>query len=157
MRKRKWFVPMVVVLSVLLIGGITGGIVAASDDSSSAEYQTQLADQYQALLDRACAIYEESAGVAIDAERLKDALRQARGELRDEALEDWLQNLVDNGEMTQEEADQYLEWWQSRPDVQIPLPRPEGRALRGGMMWGSGFGPLGGPCDAPDAASESGQ
>ena len=156
MRKRKWFVPMVVVLSVLLIGGITGGIVAASDDLSSVEDQAQLADRYQALLDRACAIYEENTGVAIDAEQLEDALRQARGELRDEALEVWLQNLVENGKMTQEEADQYLEWWQSRPDVQIPLPRLAGRAFRAGMLCGVGFGVLGGPCDAPDAASESG-
>ena len=30
MRKRKWFIPVVVV-SVLLIGGITGGVVAAAN------------------------------------------------------------------------------------------------------------------------------
>jgi len=156
MRKRKWFVPVVVVLSVLLIGGITGGIVAAaSDDSSNAEDQTQLVDRYQVLLDRACAIYEKNTGVAIDSEQLKDALKQARQEMRDEALENWLQNLADNGEISQEEADQYLEWWQSRPDVQLPLPRLGGRAL-GGAMWGEGLGPFGNLCGAPDAAGEAG-
>ena len=150
MRKRKWFVPMVVVLSVLVIGGITGGIVAASDESSSAEDQTQLADRYQALLDRGCAIYEENTGVAIDPEQLKDALKQARQEMRDEALEEWLRNLVDNGEITQEEADQLLESWQSRPDVQLPLPRLGRRALGGGL------GPLGSLFGAPDAGGEAG-
>jgi uncharacterized membrane protein len=137
MRKRKWFVPVVVV-SVLLIGGITGGVVAAASDSSiNAEEQIEAANRYQLLLDRACAIYEEETGVAIDQEQLKDALKQARQEMRQEALENWLQKLVDNGEITQEEADQLLEWWQSRPDVQLPLPRLARRAL------GGGSGPLG--------------
>jgi hypothetical protein len=137
MRKHKWFVPAVVV-SVLLVGGIVGGVVAASDTSSNTGEQSQGADRYQTLLDKACAIYEEKTGVAIDSEQLKDALDDAREEMQCEALESWLQDLVDNGKITQEEADQYLEWWQSRPDVQLPLPRL-GRAGRaGGMMWGDG-------------------
>jgi len=67
MRKRKWFIPVVVV-SVLLIGGITGGVVAAANNSSSnatAGNQSQASDRYQALLDRTCAIYEEKMGVAM--------------------------------------------------------------------------------------------
>lgn len=137
MRKRKWFVPVVVV-SILLIGGITGGVVAAASDSSiNAEEQIEAANRYQLLLDRACAIYEEETGMAIDQEQLKDALKQARQEMRQEALGNWLQKLVDDGEITQEEADQLLEWWQSRPDVQLPLPRLARRAP------GGGSGPLG--------------
>lgn len=137
MRRRKWFVPVVVV-SILLIGGITGGVVAgASDSSINAEEHIEAANRYQLLLDRACAIYEEETGTAIDQEQLKDALKQARQEMRQEALENWLQKLVDNGEITQEEADQLLEWWQSRPDVQLPLPRLIRRPL------GGGSGPLG--------------
>jgi uncharacterized membrane protein len=134
MRKRKWFIPVVVV-SVLLIGGIAGGVIAAADDSSSnTEDQSQIANRHQVLLDRACAIYEEQMGVAIDSEQLKDALDQARSELREEALESRLQNLVDEGEITQEEADQCLEWWQSRPDIELPLPGLGGQGHGGGMM-----------------------
>lgn len=156
MRKRKWFIPVVVV-SVLLIGGIAGGLIAAADDSSSnTEDQSQTADRYQALLDRTCAIYEEQTGVAIDSEQLKDALKQARGEMRDEALESRLQDLVDNGKITQEEADQYLEWWQSRPDVELPLPGLGGHGPGGGMMQGRGFQPLGDLCPVPDAPAEAG-
>jgi len=58
----------------------------------------------------------------MDSGQLKDALDQARSEMQDEALESRLQNLVDEGKITQEEADQYLEWWQSRPDIELPLP-----------------------------------
>ena len=148
MWKRKWFIPVVVV-SVLLIGGVVGGVVVAqSDNTTNTEDQSQLADRYQALLDRVCGIYEEKTGVAIDQEQLKDAVKQVRSEMRDEAIENWLQNLVSKGEITQEEADQYLEWWQSRPDVTLPLPGLD-KIARVFRM------PLG-PCFAPDATPETG-
>ncbi len=92
--------------------------------------------QQEALLDRACAIYEENTGVAIDPEQLQVALDQARSEMQDEALKSWLQNLVDEGKITQEEADQYLEWWQARPD--ITSPGTNGYGHGGGMNWGWG-------------------
>jgi uncharacterized membrane protein len=157
MKKRKWFIPVVVV-SVLLIGGITGGVVAANNSSSNttAGNQTQATDRYQALLDKACAIYEETMGVSIDPEQLKEALEQARSEMQDEALQNWLQNLVDKGKITQEEADQYLEWWQSRPDIELPLPGLGGQGHGGGMMWGRGFQAWGSSCRAPDASDETG-
>jgi hypothetical protein len=157
MKKRKWFIP-VVVASVLLIGGITGGVVASANNSSSnttAGNQTQAADRYQALLDRVCAIYEEKTGVALDSGQLKDALEQARSEMQGEALQNWLQNLVDNGKITQEEADQYLEWWQSRPDIKLPLPGLGGQGHEGGMMWGRLFKAWGGPCSL-NASAEAG-
>ena len=143
MWKRKWFIPVVVV-SVLLIGGIVGGVVVAgSDSSSNIEDQSQITDRFQALLDRVCAIYEENTGVAIDQEQLRDALAQARSEIREEALESWLQNLVEEDKIAQEEVDQYLEWWQSRPDIELPLPGIGGHGPGGGMMWGKGFWALG--------------
>jgi len=145
MRKRKWLIP--VVLSIVLIGGIAGGVMVAADDSSgNVEQQSQPPDRYQALLDRACAIYQENTGVTIDSEQLKDALNQAEGELRETALESRLQKLVEDGKVTQEEADQYLQWWQSRPDIEVPLPGLGGSGPGGGMMWGRGFGLRCGPC-----------
>jgi uncharacterized membrane protein len=156
MRKRKWFIPAVV-LSVLLIGGIAGGVIAAADNSSNnTEAQNQTTNRYQALLDKACAIYEEKTGVAIDSEQLKDALDQAQSEMRDEALESRLQNLVDEGKITQAEADQYLEWWQSRPDIELPLPGLVGHGPGGGVMLGRGFQAWGGPWCAPDVSAEAG-
>jgi len=156
MWKRKWFIPVVVV-SVLLIGGIVGGVVVAgSDSSSNIEDQSQITDRFQALLDRVCAIYEENTGVAIDSEQLKDALAQARSEIREEALESWLQNLVEEDKIAQEEVDQYLEWWQSRPDIELPLPGLGGPGSGGGMMWGRVFGPRGGSPCVPDASGEAG-
>ena len=157
MKKRKWFIPVVVV-TVLLIGGITGGVVAAVNNSSSnttTGNQTQAADRYQALLDRACAIYEQTTGVVIDPEQLKEALEQARGEMQGEALQSWLQNLVDKGKITQQEADQYLQWWQSRPDIELPLPGLGGQGHEGDMMGGRWFQSRGGPCSL-NASAEAG-
>jgi hypothetical protein len=143
MWKRKWFIPVVVV-SVLLIGGIVGGVVVAgSDNTTNTGDQSQTTNRCQALLDRVCAIYEEKTGVAIDSEQLKDALKQARSEMQDAALGNWLQNLVNKGEITQEEADQYLQWWQSRPEIKLPLPGL-GKLAR---VFQIGVG----PCCAPDA------
>ena len=155
MRKRKWLVP-VIVASVLLIGGLVGGaIVAAQDSPSNIEDQSEAANRNQALLDRVCAIYEENTGVSIDQEQLKDALKQARSELRDEALEKWLQNLVNDGKITEQEAGQLLDWWQSRPDVELPLPGFGGPGLGSGIMQGRGFQHWGGPCPVPDAPAET--
>ena len=145
MWKRKWFIP-VVVASVLLIGGIVGGVVVAgSDNTTNTEDQSQATNRCQALLDRVCAIYEEQTGVAIDSEQLKDALKQARSEMQDAALGNWLQNLVNKGEITQEEADQYLQWWQSRPEIKLPLPGL-GKLAR---VFQIGVGPCCAPDDTP--------
>lgn len=131
--------------------------MAAADDSpGNVAQQKQLSDRYETLLDRACAIYEEKTGVTIDSEQLKDALDQAQAELRDGALESQLQHLVDEGKLTQEEADQYLEWLQSRPDIEAPLPGLGGPGPDGGMMWGKGSGPRGGPCPGRDGSGEAG-
>jgi polyhydroxyalkanoate synthesis regulator phasin len=138
-------------------GRMAGRPIAAADDSASGtEDQTAPSDRYQALLDRACAIYQESTGVGIDSEQLGDALDQAQNELQEEALETRLQNLVDEGQITQEEADQYLEWWQSRPDIEAPLPGLGGPGPDGGMMQARGFGSRGGPCPGLDASAEAG-
>ena len=138
MRKRKLIV-LAVIVSILLVGGIAGGaILAADDNSDDAVGESQIASRPLAVLERACAIYQEQTGVPIDSEQLKDALHQARGELRDEALQARVQGLVDRGAITQEEADHYLEWWTSRPGIQLPLPGLAGHFHRGAVMWGRG-------------------
>ena len=99
-----------------------GVMIASTNSSSDIETQAQAAARHQALLDRAIAIYQENTGVAIDSEQLRAAFEQALSELREEALEAHVQNLVDEGRITQEEADSYLERWGSRPDIDAPLP-----------------------------------
>ncbi len=137
-------------------GGHMGGrpVPPADDGAVGTEDQPAPVDRHQELLDRACAIYQENTGVAIDSEQLRDAFHQALTELREEALETHVQNLVDEGRITQEEADSYLGWWQSRPDIEAPLPGLGGPGP-GGMMGGGGFRPHAGPPPAPDTSGEA--
>jgi polyhydroxyalkanoate synthesis regulator phasin len=138
------------------LGGRMGGrsVPPADDGARATEDQPAPVDRHQELLDRACAIYQENTGVAIDSEQLRDAFHRALSELREEALETHVQNLVDEGRITQEEADSYLEWWQSRPEIDAPLPGLGGPGPGGGMMRG-GLGPHGDPRPGPDTSGEA--
>ena len=111
-RSKKFIIITVTVAAV--VAGCLAGVVFANPENGDA---SQPEAKYGVLLDRVCEIYEENTGVTIDPQQLRDAFADARSEMRDEALESRLQYLVDQGKITQDEADQYLEWWQSRPDV----------------------------------------
>ena len=136
MWRNKRFILLATLAIVLLVGTL-GGVVLAQDDGGN---ETQVENQCGVVLDRIAAIYEENTGVAIDPEQLREAFNQAHSEMRAEALQNRLAEAVEQGVLTQEEADQYLEWWQARPDVQLGGP-----GLRG--FGGGGFhGPMRGGC-----------
>ena len=115
MWRRKKFIVAVVLATVVLVGGVGGAVLAQNGNEGESPPQAR----YAALLDRVCAIYEENTGIIIDPEALKASFVQAKGEMRTEALQNRLQYLVEQGRITDEQADQYLEWWQSRPDVPV--------------------------------------
>lgn len=158
MWKSKKFIMLLVTVVVLVVGATTGAVMASTDDGE----ETQPETRHEEMLNRVCEIYEENTGVAIDPEQLKNALEQARDEMRDKALENRLQTMVDEGRITQEEADQLLEWWQSRPDVELqglmdgPRKGPIGNRFGGGMMGGRGFHHWDGPPCVPDDSGETG-
>ena len=114
MWRSKKIIGIMVLVAVMLVGGISG-VVFATDNVGDDQPGTKCG----ALLDRVCEIYQEDTGVAIDLEELKDAFAEARREMREAALQDHLQNLVGEGKINQGEADQYLEWWRSKPDVPV--------------------------------------
>ena len=105
-------------LAVVVLVGSIGGVALAQTGNGD---DNQPAAQHEALLDKVCAIYEENTGVAINSEELEKAFAQARSEMRDEALNNFFQGLVDEGKITQEQADQYKAWLESKPDVDVPL------------------------------------
>ena len=130
MRSKKLIIAAVLAL-VVLAGGIGGAVLAAGGEEGALDQ-----DPREALLDRVLEIYEQQTGVAIDAEALKGAFEQACEEGRTEAMQTRLQALVDEGTMTQAEADEYLEWQQSKPDVAPGFGSPG----RGGFRGPGGFG-----------------
>ena len=44
------------------------------------------------------------------------ALQQVRGEMREEFIQKRLDHLVEHGRLTQEQADELKQWYDSRPD-----------------------------------------
>lgn len=115
MRRSKKFIIIAVTVAAVLAGTLNG--VAFAQTGNEDEDQPEA--KWEALVDRVLEIYEEKTGVAINQEALKDSFIQARGEMRTEALQNRLQNLVDQERITQGEADEYLEWWQAKPDTPL--------------------------------------
>lgn len=135
MWRSKKFIIAAVLAAVLLAGSI-GAVALAADNAADSQPKARCG----ALLARVCAIYQEKTGVGIDQEVLKAAFAQAASEMRPkppqnlegttpggmpkrplmgiEDMQGWLQNLAQQGRITQGQADDYLEWWQSRPNTE---------------------------------------
>ncbi|MBI4282526.1 MAG: hypothetical protein HY672_03445 [Chloroflexi bacterium] len=121
--KKSWFLVALVV-GVLALG-LTGGAVLAQDS------ETNSGDTpFGKFAARVATI------LGIDQTKVEDALKQAARETQDEALQSRLDKLVENGKLTQEQADAYKQWFLARPEGTFP-------GLQG-MMGGRGFGMMGG-------------
>jgi len=137
MRRNKKFIIFTTLAAVLLAGSV-GGIALATDNGDNSQPKAQ----HGVMLDRICEIYQQKTGAAIDKEALKDAFAQAASEMRGKALENRpeispeaiqnrLQKLVDEGKITQEQTNEYLERWQSRPDIPVRFGFPGHGGFRG--------------------------
>ena len=129
MKKRWLFVPLLVGVLAL---AVTGGTVLAQEDGVAGDSRVgKLASKVAAIL-------------GLDETQVQDALDQATREIQDETVQMKLERMVENGRLTQEQADAYLEWYMSR--LEGPLPGHRLRGLgghgfhRGGMMGGHGMG-----------------
>ncbi len=113
-RSKKMIISLVLA-SVLLLGSL-GGIALAADDEEDSQPRAFLGT----LWEKVSVLYEQKTGDTLNQDALKEALVEAQAEMRTEALQAHLQSLVEQEQITQEEADQYLEWWQTRP-ADIPF------------------------------------
>ena len=147
-----WKSKKVVLIAALAIAVLVGCIAGVTFAQTGNGNDTQPQAKYEALLDRVSQIYQQNTGVTIDAQQLKDAFTQAQTDMQTEALKSWLQNMVSEGKITQEQADQYLQWWQSKPNIQMPGPCGGGE----GMMWGRSHDCWnGGPPTTPETPSSN--
>jgi hypothetical protein len=85
----------------------------------------KLQDNRDALITRVAAILN------IGKEDLENAFKQAQNELREKSLGTRLQELVSQGQWTQQQADQYKAWIKARPDV--PRIGPMGPGEQSGL------------------------
>ncbi len=156
MSKRGWIVAAI--LAGLMVAGIGGGVILAHGGKGGGGFGKTTADG-QSLAARVAEILnlEESdvsdafttvkenwdsdtdfiAEVAIILEveesALEDALAQAKGDMANEAVQARADAMVEKELITQDEADEYVEWFESRPGF---MNRGFGGPRFGG--WGHG-------------------
>ena len=111
--KRKWL--MIPIVTGLLAAGLTGASVLAHNEDGESESPRETV----------AAKVAEILGIE-DEQTVKDALQQATQEVRTDKLEHRLDDMVANGVLTQEQADEYLAWHADRPDI----PNQHRRGLR---------------------------
>ena len=100
--KKRWFVvPLLVGVLAL---GIMGGTALAQDRGTSSDSPVgKFASKVAAIL-------------GLDETKVQDAFKQAAKETQDEALQTKLGRLVEQGRLTQEQADAYKAWYLARPE-----------------------------------------
>lgn len=127
MWKRKKSILIALVAGLVLVG-ITAGVAFAQTPSTTQDTGKTLWARVATILN-------------IDQSKLESAVTQAQSEMRTEALNNYLQNLVSQGKITQAQADQYNQWWQAKPDTSLPGAFGlgfRGHGFRGGE-WGGAW------------------
>ena len=144
----KKFIIAMALAAVLAIVSV-GGIVLAQENGDEVENQPEA--QRAALLERTCEIYEDNTGTAIYAEELQAAFAEAQSEMHEAAMEARLAKMVENGVIDEAQAQEFQDWWESRPE---DLPFGFGLMAHGGKgpRGGHGGGFLGG--DIPPMPAE---
>lgn len=133
----------------LLTVGIAGGAVLANDDEDGSPI-TGFAARVAGIL-------------GIDQTQVEDAFKQAREEMADERIQAKLDAQVEAGRITQEQAEEYIEWYQSRPYDGIGIGQgnriggqgffKRDRGSRGGFGHHGGVRPTAPAPTTPDATS----
>ena len=100
-RKKKFIIMLLG--AILFIAASISGVAIAQDSEEKSKPES--------LLGRVAAI------LGIDQQIVEDAFVQAKAEMHEEALDKHLQNLVDEGILTEEEAAEYKGWLEARPDM----------------------------------------
>jgi hypothetical protein len=100
-RKKKFII--ILLGTILVIIASLGGIAMAQDSEDESKPDSLMARVADIL--------------GIDQQTVEDAFEQARAEMHEEALDKYLQNLVDEGVITEEEATEYKGWLEAKPDM----------------------------------------
>jgi hypothetical protein len=111
----------------------TAGLVALTG-ATFADSSGQSTTQSGGIKDRVAEI------LGIAPEDLQSAFQQAREEHRDEAIADRLTQAVEDGKITQDEADAIIAWLDAKPEVMEGL-RGFGKRADMGMLFGAAKAP----------------
>lgn len=125
-KKVKVLVSVLVVVVLLTVGGVAT-VMAQEEPTPPSE------ESPKGLLARVAGILD------IPQEELTGAFKQAKQEMREEALIRYLDKAVEEGRITQEEADEIKAWYEQKPEVldgSLLRRARIFRAIRSRYMWG---------------------
>ena len=132
MWKSKKLVLVVMLAAVMAVGGVAGVALAEDESDTGVRHgarmalMTRVADilgiEQEELVDAVRQVMAEVPGriagtLGVEEQELVDAFKQAGTEMRGEAMDNRLQKLIDEGEITQEQADEIEAWMNARPDM----------------------------------------
>lgn len=100
--KKKVILIAVLVVTLVLAATIGGVALAQTTDNTTPD---------KTLFGRVATI------LGINQQTLENAVTTARKDMQTGALTNYLNGLVANGKITQAQADEYMTWWKSRPDM----------------------------------------
>ena len=101
--KKRWLLLSLTVVALVL--GISGGVALAQEaDPDNGSPLKSFASRVASIL-------------GVNEQQAQDAFDQAAKEMRDEALQIKLDAMVESGRITREQADEYEQWHQSRPNT----------------------------------------
>lgn len=102
MRMKVWLMAAAAV-AVLAIGVGGGAVLAQESDSGDASPVKSFVSRVAEIL-------------GLEEDTVKDAFTQAKQEMMDDGVERKLAAAVESGKLTQEQADEIQEWFDSKPD-----------------------------------------
>ena len=120
---KRWIV-VPVIFGLLALGITTGAVLAQGGGDDGDSTSKSLASRVADIL-------------GLDEASVQAALQQAVTEARQERWQDRLDRMVDQGVITQEQADEYLQWLESKPEG---IPHRRGFFGRGGFGGHGAFG-----------------
>ena len=108
------------IIAIVAVVALSAGITAVVSAESSEGAAGSDIGPGQIFFSKVASILE------LDEEELADAFKQTRQEMCEERQEQRLQNAIDEGLITEGEAEQIRGWWDSRPEAMQQLG-PQGR------------------------------
>jgi hypothetical protein len=130
MKKLLVYGPIAMALIAALAVGIPAAVTADTSDDTVTETTATTTDEQrpgQEIISRVAEILN------LDETTVTAAFQQATQELMTERQQERLQNAIDNGLITEEEATEIQAWWDSRPSA-LEGMGPLGGQGRGRMM-----------------------
>lgn len=121
-KRRLALIGLAAVLGMAALGfGINTALVAASDNTTDGDSTTAVVSESDETDSQTnphdIFVSKLAEKLGLDEETVANAMEEAREEMRQEALEKRLQEAIDEGLITQEQANEILEWMNSRPEA----------------------------------------